>query len=206
MAVKLVGTMKVRSINGRYGQFAVGELITDIGTFKVKDTTLDQYAEGEYRGEFIITRIFPNSYVMHSRVVTEVCATVSEIFLETAEEKVMPDNQAEPDPVDAAKQADGINGNDGNDAVPAVPAVPTDPIPPIPENPEKSLESVDPDAALFGELCSLVSAFQPVKLDPTIDRGLFRQQRDRLREIGYRFEAATQTWLPKERLLVKSSG
>jgi hypothetical protein len=88
MAVKLVGTMKVRSINGRYGQFAVGELITDIGTFKVKDTTLDQYAEGEYRGEFIITRIFPNSYVMHSRVVTEVCATVSEIFLETAEEKV----------------------------------------------------------------------------------------------------------------------
>ena len=56
--------------------------------------------------------------------------------------------------------------------------------------------SDDPDTRLFG--VELVAQVQQraagIKLDPTIDRGTFRAQRDRLKEIGYKFDAQAQAW------------
>lgn len=50
--------------------------------------------------------------------------------------------------------------------------------------------------ALFGtELVDLVWDGNEVKLDPTVDRALFRNQRDRLKELGYVFDAKSQAWL-----------
>ena len=51
------------------------------------------------------------------------------------------------------------------------------------------------DYALFGaEVYSAVAKRQTVKLDPTVERAKFREQRDRLKELGHRFNASTQAW------------
>jgi hypothetical protein len=49
---------------------------------------------------------------------------------------------------------------------------------------------------VFGaELTALIAARQPVKLDPSVDRSLFRSQRDWLgQRLSYSFRAASQTW------------
>ena len=53
----------------------------------------------------------------------------------------------------------------------------------------------DADKTLFGdELHELLLAHQPIKLDPTVDRIQFRAQRDRIKALGYRFDARLQTW------------
>jgi hypothetical protein len=49
------------------------------------------------------------------------------------------------------------------------------------------------------ETHGLIEAGKAVKLDPTVDRGLFRAQRDALKGHGYRFDASTQMWeMPAE--------
>ena len=49
----------------------------------------------------------------------------------------------------------------------------------------------DDDTALFGALWPLGSS---VKLDPTVDRRVLRQQRDRLGVLGYSFAPLSQDW------------
>jgi hypothetical protein len=49
----------------------------------------------------------------------------------------------------------------------------------------------DSDERLFGSLWPLG---QSVKLDTTVDRALFRQQKDRLKALGYKFQPVGQTW------------
>lgn len=51
------------------------------------------------------------------------------------------------------------------------------------------------DLHLFGE--DLYAAFTKgaiVRLDNTVDRTLFRNQRDRLKQVGYRFDSREQFW------------
>jgi Protein of unknown function (DUF3275) len=53
------------------------------------------------------------------------------------------------------------------------------------------------DAKLFGvEIYPRFKNREVVALDATVDRLLFRQQRDQLKANGYRFDVATQSWLP----------
>ena len=37
------GTLIVKKIHGAKGAFSVGDLVTEVGTFKIKDALLDQY-------------------------------------------------------------------------------------------------------------------------------------------------------------------
>lgn len=90
---------------------------------------------------------------------------------------------------------------------PSTPAPPAPPVPPAPASPSQGADGeapgpqapdahaagqeANPDAELFGLLWPLE---QSVKLDPTVDRALFRRQVSRLKELGYRFQAPTQTW------------
>ena len=46
-------------------------------------------------------------------------------------------------------------------------------------------------ATLFGTLWPLEGT---VKLDPTVERDVFRRQRDALKQLGYRFDAKGQIW------------
>lgn len=77
--ISIEGTLAIRKINGRNGDFSVGELQTSIGVFAVKDTVLDQYDEGKYKGIFMVNRIAPHSYTPFGS-----CTTVTQVraFLE----------------------------------------------------------------------------------------------------------------------------
>jgi len=169
------GVLSIRTIQGRNGPFNVGRLITDLGEFAVKDTLLDQYDEGRYEGNFSITQIFPASYLAGGRFVVEVRATLKNLTLDGVDD-LKPEDTAvapEPDPMD--------------DQVLPVAAKP--------ESSEKAPSQPEPetegDEVLFGTLWPLGTQ---VKLDPTVDRKRFRDQRNRLKAMGYKFDAIEQIW------------
>lgn len=185
MAVTLSGTLVVRNVKGRNGVFAVGDLGTEIGRFKVKDNFLEQYEEGEYKGDFLVTQIYPYSYVYGGKVVTEIRANIADVSLAEADERPMPEAPSEPDPALLEAQTSQHAGPSHDDSgAAAVPVL------------QEGGGPDDPDAVLFGELYPALVAHQMIKLDPTVDRNLFRRQRDRLKTLGgYRFDASTQSWV-----------
>ena len=175
------GVLSIRTIQGRNGPFNVGRLITDLGEFAVKDTLLDQYDEGRYEGNFSITQIFPASYFAAGRFVVEVRATLKNLTLEGVDELKPEDTAAasEPDPMDDQPS----------------PAVPTPTVAPSStvqlEEPSAVEASAEGDEALFGTLWPLGTQ---VRLDPTVDRKRFREQRNRLKALSYTFDAIEQIW------------
>ena len=65
------GTLTVKKITGAKGAFSVGDLVTEEGTFKVKDALLDQFEEGRYQGEFAISSIYLSSYIWRGKSMTD---------------------------------------------------------------------------------------------------------------------------------------
>ncbi|MBK6742576.1 MAG: DUF3275 family protein [Hydrogenophilales bacterium] len=176
--ISIQGKLSIKEVSGKSGSFCVGDLITDIGSFKVKDAILDQYSAGEYEGSFVIDEIFPSSYTWRGKVWVEVRARLSAIHVDS--EPDTPDTETLPETVEP----------DPADEVPATRTEPTEAQTGGPDN------SVPKSAAsLFDdETQGLIAIGKPVKLDPTVDRGLFRSQRDALKGQGYRFDARTQLW------------
>jgi hypothetical protein len=41
---------------------------------------------------------------------------------------------------------------------------------------------------------AILARAQGIALDPTVDREVFRRQRDRLKAVGYRFDSKAQRW------------
>ncbi len=185
MSIQVPGKLIIKSVNGRSGSFCVGDLITDIGSFKVKDAILDQYAAGEYDGNFVISEISPSSYTWRGKVWVEVRAKLSAIYVDSEPET--PDTEllsesVEPDPADEERTAPQWNEND------------------VPSEPAQADTASASDSLFDSETKLLFDSGKPIKLDPTVDRGLFRTQRDALKAHGYRFDASTQTWeLPAAR-------
>jgi hypothetical protein len=183
--IKLSGTLFIRSIQGRHGAFSVGRLVTEIGDFAIKDAVLDQYEEGRYEGEFGISKIYPSSYFAQSRMVVEVRATLETLALAIIDE------------LPADQQAAGLPEPDPLDTEPPLPTgapCPTAAPAPAPAEPmphSREAEAASEDARLFGMLWPLG---QSVKLDTTVDRALFRRQKDRLKAMGYRFQPVGQVW------------
>lgn len=190
MSVKVSGTLIIKEVGGVNGKFCVGDLSTSIGEFKVKEAILDQFSEGQYTGEFLIDNFYLHSYAWRGKLMTEIRAKLADIYLDTADEgKVPEDQQAEPDPLNES----GQEASQSN----------------LKQEVEKSGVSSNHDASdlnpefvelakLFGdELTLKILADEAVKLDPTVDRGLFREQRDLLKKLGYQFEAMTQSWIKK---------
>lgn len=203
--IKIPGRLTVRTIHGRNGPFNVGRLAASIGEFVIKDPQLDQFSEGVFEGEFLLLEIRPASYFTGGRLVVEVRAKVGEMLL-TEDGMLVTQHgprfdSAEMDPLE----------EEGATAAPPVPPAPSTPGPGAPmappaSPPQESAGEVPgpqapdahaagpethPDAELFGLLWPLG---QSVKLDPTVDRALFRRQVSRLKELGCRFQAPTQTW------------
>jgi hypothetical protein len=180
--IKLSGTLFIRSVQGRHGAFSVGRLVTEIGDFAIKDALLDQYEEGRYEGEFGISRIYPSSYFAQNRMVVEVRATLETLALAAIDE------------LPADQQATGLPEPDPLDAESAQPCVPSDSAEAGSNRRPPALadsESAGEDERLFGTLWPLGPS---VKLDTTVDRALFRQQKDRLKALGYRFQPVGQVW------------
>ena len=187
--ITLNGTLRVRSINGRNGRFNVADLVTEIGEFKVKDAFLDQFEEGAYDGAFQIGRIFAASYTYGGRITIETRAHVLGVRLHNDQVGQLPTEVVEPDPIEEVQP--NQNPEPPVDvAAQADTAEAIDPAPAAVEHGER--EEEDPDKILFGHLYPLGGA---VALDPTVDRARFRRQRDRLKELGYRFEPLQQSWI-----------
>lgn len=208
--LKTNGTLLIKSINSRNGRFCVADLITEFGEFKVKDSMLDQFEEGEYQGTIWISQIYIAPYVAYGRVVTELRAKLHDIQISSQEElpKTPPQN-AEPDPIDEEAARSRI--------VPAIPQA--QPVvdqstagslqapksaPPAPQ--EKSSVATGGDdgeftfesvVALYGqEIADDIDNLRVIKLDPTVDRALLREQTKTLRELlGYVFDAKIQSWV-----------
>lgn len=186
---KLRGTLVVEEIKGKRGPFCVGMLKTSIGDFKVTDKELDQFAPGSYAGEFLIDELKTKTVPWRQGTFTYIQALIAEGgFLIDEEAQLHPDGeaapQAEPDPLDSEEQAPVETP-----AVPAPKAVPG-------HKPANSAPAPD-DEAVFGiELYPQFAQRQsPIALDATVDRQLFRQQRERLKDTGYRFNSVGQHWI-----------
>lgn len=173
------GILTIRTIHGANGPFNVGRLMTELGEFSVKDTLLDQYEEGRYEGNFNITQIYPTSYFASGRFVVEVRATLKSLSLEGIDE-LKPEDKAvatEPDPAD--------------DQPAQAAALATEDSPAPADEPQQTNPVADDDQGLFGTLWPLGTQ---VKLDPTVDRKRFREQRNRLKALSYTFNAIEQIW------------
>lgn len=184
---KTIGTLVIKEIKGANGKFCVGELSVPEGDFKVKEPILDQFEEGKYEGEFLIDRLFLSSYVWRGKSTTDIRAKLIDISLSGAEEGKQAETPSEPDPISTEPQQQRSTQND-DEPKPAV--VIADDAP----QDQKFLELRD----LFGmELATIVWDSKPVKLDPSVDRLVFRRQRDILKDLGYGFDATTQEWAMK---------
>lgn len=62
MSIQIPGTLVIKTITGRYGDFNTAKLSTSIGEFVIKDAVLDQYTAGRYEGSFLIQQIKPSYY------------------------------------------------------------------------------------------------------------------------------------------------
>ena len=174
--ISINGTLSIKAVNGSKGSFCVGELTTSVGTFKVKDAILDQYSPGDYDGSFVIEEIFPSSFTWRGKVWVEVRARLSAINVESEPET--PDTETLPESV----EPDPANENR--------------PVQAAAQTPDSGVvqEAATATSLFDADTHGLIEAGKAIKLDPTVDRGLFRAQRDALKGHGYRFDASTQMW------------
>lgn len=197
--ITIPGQLAIKTIHGRNGDFNVGRLATSIGEFVVKNAELDQYDEGKYEGDFVITEIRPSTYSANGRMVIEIRAHLGGMTLSNIDALSRDDarrlSPQEVDPIDeealapapAAPKAPARGKARG----PRDPLVDTTPFGSDPATTASVAPVEEEDAALFGTLWPLDAI---VKLDATVDRRVLRQQRDRLGALGYEFAPLSQDW------------
>lgn len=193
MSVRVRGTLIIDRKHGKRGDFNVGELSSDIGEFEIKDSLIEEFEPGRYTGEFIIKWIEPDPFMWRGRVFVKNRATLDEILIDDVDETAdaTPALPPEPDPIEAPapQRAD-----------PPAPAAPASaPTAHRKTLPEPASHPAGPrgeeDLRLFGdEIHAAIQGGEVVHLDPTVDRETFRRQRDRLKALGFRFDAMAQTW------------
>ncbi|CAJ2755690.1 Protein of uncharacterised function (DUF3275) [Burkholderia pseudomallei] len=194
--ITLSGQLAIKTIHGRNGDFNVGRLATSIGEFVIKNAELDQYAEGKYDGDFLVTEIFPWTYPTGGRMVIEIRARLGGMTLSAADalsrDEASRLSPQEVDPIDEETSAAPpvpTTSSAGTTHDPLIDTTPFGTEAPTAQN-TSSASNTD-DETLFGALWPLGDI---VKLDATVDRRLLRQQRDRLGTLGYEFAPLSQDW------------
>jgi len=196
--ITIPGQLAIKSIHGRFGKFNVGRLSTSIGVFVVKNAELDQFNEGKYDGEFVITWIDQANYATNGRSVTEVRATLGGMALSgidsLSSEEAETLTPQEVDPVETEAQQPTVAPPPKKKQRPK--ADPLDGMKPFGMEVEADApEGGDgDDEKLFGLLWPLGDT---VKLDSTVNRLLYRQQIERLGELGYEIDHLSQSFCRK---------
>ena len=207
--IKCQGTLRIKKIRqSRNGAFCIADLATDFGEFKVKDPMLDQFEEGEYQGTVWISEIYLSQYIAYGKAVTELRARLNDLHVDSEDRKPVRSNEHnEPDPMDevptpqvppktaqkpAKRTAWGnVKGNRLNKVVAPAPVKGIDGTQPVAPQGTPAGAHVE----LFGhELAELIDKHHVVKLDPTVDRMLLRNQAAALRAQGYTFVSKQQAW------------
>lgn len=208
------GTLMIRDIPKRAGgSFKVGKLSTHIGHFEVKDPELDQYEAGTYSGNFCIDKIYPAHYIAAGKIVIEMRAVLSCFVLagfdtETGEVEPLDVDLAEEEqaatvisesaPVNdspvVSQEAAPVNQDTAPETSTEVnkSAADSDDMKVMSLEEERAFREQQMDKDTFGELYPLGAE---VKLDPTVGRTTLRAQCDRLKTLGYKFQAARQIWV-----------
>ena len=197
--ITLPGQLAIKTIHGRNGDFNVGRLATSIGEFVIKNAELDQYREGKYEGDFVITEIRPSTYHTSGRMVIEIRAHLGGMTLSNIDPLSRDEaNRLSPqevDPIDEEAQAPVPTTSapvEAKATASSDPLVDTKPFGvDVPVKPATKPAAQDDDTTLFGALWPLGEI---VKLDATVDRRTLRQQRDRLGALGYEFKPLSQDW------------
>ncbi|XEV15004.1 DUF3275 family protein (plasmid) [Vibrio alginolyticus] len=186
--VQIPGTLTIKTVTGRYGDFNVATLDCDIGRFAIRDAVLDEYSEGTYQGTFGVKRIFAGSYQTSHRFVIETRAELDGIWLSDYKEESVPrDEPMEEDPLAKERKAQQ-RLEAQREQTPSSPSTDT-------QDANATL------AALFGELLPLPSAIgEVVKLNPEVGREKMGKQLQYLkRRIGdervWKFEPKAQHWI-----------
>ncbi|QLG94704.1 DUF3275 family protein [Pseudomonas yamanorum] len=200
--INIPGQLAIRTISGRNGEFNVGRLSTSIGEFVIKDALLDQYDEGKYRGDFLITEIRPSYYSTSGRLVVEIRAKLESMSLDDVDNLTAEDaaklSPSEPDPIDEEPSSTQTKPLQQRKTLTAAAAVSNANKPlsaedaPFGMAPPSSTNNAEQDAALFGTIWPLDDT---VKLDTTVDRQRLRQQCTRLSELGYVLDFKLQVWM-----------
>lgn len=195
MSITLTGVLSIKSISGARGAFSVGDLSTEIGNFRIKDALLDEFEPGQYHGRFVVGHIYPSSYTWRGKVSVEIRAKLLEVLLDEPPACEPADQSSsfehEPDPIDEVPQAPCSEATASQ-----LPSVDS-PTPPAaaPEAGSAEGPASNGDALFDDALQAIIDAGGPVKLDPTINREVFRKQRDALKALDFRFDAAAQHWV-----------
>nr|WP_235675763.1 DUF3275 family protein [Aliivibrio fischeri] len=176
--VQITGSLAIKTVTGRFGDFNVATLDCELGRFAIRDAMLDEYNEGTYQGTFGIKRIFSGSYQTQHRFIIETRAELSGIWLNDYQEGKVPEESLESDPLAEERQAQAVSSAQ-----------------------RQPLElPVDDMSELFGELWPLGAQIGDiVKLNPEVGRELMGRQLAYLKRlIGdervWRFEPKAQHW------------
>lgn len=167
------GEITIRQRQGRFGLFNTAILECSIGTFAVRDRSLEQFNEGVYTGVFILKHIRPYPYTVGGRIVVEIIAELDQIILSEDQFEITHDYELEQDPI--------IQEQNHRPNVQSV------------ELPAGNSEC-DDVAELFGELWPLGAV---VKLDSAAERFVLRRQKDYLGQMGYTFDQGSQCWVKR---------
>jgi len=122
--------------------------------------------------------------VWRGKSTTDIRAKLVDINLSEAVEGEQEATPSEPDPIMTDIQPAQVPSDS---AVPVPAAVVSEDAPQDP----KYRELLE---LLGNELAELAWESKPIKLDPTVDRAMFRRQRDMLKTLGYTFDAKEQQW------------
>ena len=203
--VIVAGKLVIKTINGRNGAFNVGLLETAIGSFSVKDRELEQYSAGVYQGQFLIGRIFMHAWTHGANSGTEIRARLDEMSIETNdalspgdEQKLSPpvndplDEEPKDDmPVQAASSESDARALKSKPAPVSETRSQKRPQFSVPTPAEREAG----DQKLFGALWPLGEV---VKLDATAPRQTLREQKARLSQLGYDFNAQEQQFVKSD--------
>lgn len=194
--VLVEGTLFVKSIHGQFGRFNVGKLVCPFGEFCIKDKIIDQYEEGAYEGAFELGKVFQaERRVAGGGYIIELRARLDAMTL--FDEASLPDDApvgvSETDPIEEDEDVSGAEaiGDDKPKSLlkRKVGSQPAEK-PAAGETDARDASGLS-RADLFGPLWPLG---ETVKLDATVDRAVFRRQRDVLKQLGYRFQSKDQIW------------
>ncbi len=174
--VTVVGRMVVNTIRGKYGNFNVANLFSQLGDYVVRYEGLDEYEAGTYQGEFILKKTELRTRDFGVGKIIEPIAYLEGVNLYDAAEGVTEEiPEAIPDPLEeeeiskpkAKRKAQPISDrSELNDN-------------------DKELKK------LFGAW----PLSDEIKLDPTVGRSTLRQQTTYLKSVGYKYNPKQQVWI-----------
>jgi len=224
--ITLSGQLAIRSVIGRNGAFNVAKLATTIGEFSIKDAVLDQYEEGKYQGDFVISQIKPSYYCTRSGTLIvetraylesmtldekdalsrEEAAAVTPSVQDPAEEEATKPKPPVPKPAKAeSTQADATSDDDTPFGMTAEEltqqgiAAGATARPASPKTSAGSPSAAETAENTDAELFGLLWPLgETVKLDATVERLTQRKQVERLKALGFVLDFKQQLWLKQQ--------